>query len=441
MSPPPVSISCTVVVMPSPSGNLKSRIYLNLVASSALLSNRCGINSMLIGSLLTLLRQKILAEGGASDYISQVIVETSSRFGDVEVATTRVPEFGSKLETPVFAYRSLGLLSSLDLRMGPPPAPPAVIIHNQELLALLADNSSLQAFLRSWSMMGVRPDTHFIIIFYRPEIPNTSHRRSYISLDSHPSKASSPSPLSRESSQHFDADVQAWSAMVHQGATSSQPQSIISREVSPASGMEANVFSAHYQPTAGPPSHLSFPPELEHETNIVPASYQPHTEPLTPLSHSELGPSSQQFQFINSRAASPVSGMRTDITSSLHQLNNEPRSEESSSPTASDFISNTFGITGDEMKSARYNPGEKKLLGMVVNHRSMIRVLERLGLAEKNKFMDTKTLTLSNGQVLTAVEIVKEFAWSPDSFRHKCSWYGWAEEVATSFRWNDPIPG
>ena len=58
----------------------------------------------MIGSLLTLLRQKILAEGGASDYISQVIVDTSSRFGDVEVATTRVPEFGSQLETPVFAY-------------------------------------------------------------------------------------------------------------------------------------------------------------------------------------------------------------------------------------------------------------------------------------------------------------------------------------------------
>jgi hypothetical protein len=122
-------------------------VFLNLMASSALLSNRCGINSILIGSLLTLLRQKVLAEGGASDYISQAIVNTSSRFGDVEVATTRVPEFGSELQTPVFAYQSFGLLSSLDLRMSPPPAPLAIIIHNKELLTLLADTSASQTFL------------------------------------------------------------------------------------------------------------------------------------------------------------------------------------------------------------------------------------------------------------------------------------------------------
>ena len=152
--------------------------------------------------------------------------------------------------------------------------------------------------------------------------------------------------------------------MVHPGAISSQPQSITSREASLASGMEANIFSTHYQPTTGPPSHLSFPPELERETNMSPASYRLTTEaPLTPLSQLVLGASPLQFQSINSRAASPVSGMRTNITSSLHQLNNEPISEESLSPAANicNFISNTFGITGEELKSARYNSGKKKV--------------------------------------------------------------------------------
>jgi hypothetical protein len=105
--PSPISISCTIVVMPSPSlpgGNLKSRIFPSLIVPSALVSNRCGINSIMIGSLLTLLRQKILAEGGISDYISEVIVGASSRFDDMQVATTRVPEFGNNLEEPIHAY-------------------------------------------------------------------------------------------------------------------------------------------------------------------------------------------------------------------------------------------------------------------------------------------------------------------------------------------------
>jgi len=79
----------TIMVMPSPSGgNLQIPTYFSTYGVDALLSNRCGINSILIGSLLTLLI-KGSAEGGDSDYISQVIfVDTSSIFGDVKVATT-----------------------------------------------------------------------------------------------------------------------------------------------------------------------------------------------------------------------------------------------------------------------------------------------------------------------------------------------------------------
>jgi len=28
----------------------------------------------------------------------------------------------------------------------------------------------------------------------------------------------------------------------------------------------------------------------------------------------------------------------------------------------------------------------------------------------------------------------------PDSFRHKCTWYGWAEQAATQLVWKGPIP-
>jgi hypothetical protein len=47
-----------------------------------------------------------------------------------------------------------------------------------------------------------------------------------------------------------------------------------------------------------------------------------------------------------------------------------------------------------------------------------------------------------DGSIWTAVEIVKAFKWScdHDSYNHKCTLYGWAENAARSFRWIEPVP-
>lgn len=77
---------------------------------------------------------------------------------------------------------------------------------------------------------------------------------------------------------------------------------------------------------------------------------------------------------------------------------------------------------------------------MVISHRSMVQILDALGLLEKNMFSDAKSVTFRDGQVFSSTDIVKEFGWTPDSFRHKCTWYGWAEQAATQLVWKGPIP-
>jgi hypothetical protein len=81
------------------------------------------------------------------------------------------------------------------------------------------------------------------------------------------------------------------------------------------------------------------------------------------------------------------------------------------------------------------------LLGMVLNHRSMLHLLNTFGLLENNVFVDAKTITLYDGQVLSSVNVIKKFDWSTDSFKPKRTWYGWAEEAAQSSEWGGPIPG
>jgi hypothetical protein len=497
---PPITISCTVVYMPSsylPEERLKSRIFPNISVPSALISNRSGICSILVGSLLTMLRQTVLARGG-SDYVSEIII-TPSKFENIHVATTRVPTFGRNLEEPIHAYRTLGPLASLNLQMNAPPPPPADIIYDQELLAILSDHSITHRFLQSWRTMGVKPDTHFIIIFSEPSRP-----RAYVSLDSPISKTSSPAPFSSWSSTN-DENMRAWSAMVRTNRSSPHSQSIVSRAASPTSGMGTDFITPyHHRAMESIVSHLSHSTSgssslhsqnitshtasSEPMTNITSNSDYLFTEPLSttrPLSHlpyspthANIGSSSyspthanvgsssdysigySQPQHMDSWAASHEPGVRANVTSSDDQMSqpsnlrshdidtwaasgvreNVASSSDHQMNDVCNLVSRAFNITPAEMASAKCCLS-KTLLTMVVNHRSMLQVLEKLGLGDKNRFVDATTVTLPDGQVLAIAEIVKSFGWSYDSFRHKCSWYGWAEEVATSFQWSAPVPG
>jgi len=287
--------------------------------------------------------------------------------------------------------------------MGTPPPPPATILHNQELLAIYADNPATQSFLRLWGPMGVYCDTHFIIIFFKPSTAFASMMRplhSRFSLDSPRSIPSSVGPSSATGSRDSpvyqapplsNENMRAWDTMVATGGdvavggdvaagsdVAPQSQSVISREESPVGGLGVST-SSH--------SHLS----------------------------------GNQATFDRLLSHPPSTHTATDVICLVH---NE-----------------VADITEDALTSAKYNSSAGALLSMVLNHRSMVQILDWLGLWEKSAFSDTKTVVFQGGQVFSSAEIVRQFGWSLNSFRHKSTWYGWAEVVATSFKWNAPIPG
>lgn len=242
-----MAVSCTAVLIPSVHSGLQSRTFPYLKTSSSFISNRSGINSILIGSLLTLLRQTVALEGHDSDCISELLIGEQNIYENILVATTRVPTFGIGLQEPVNGYQRLGSLRSfLDGQMVMPPPPPDPVIHDRELLAM-KDNSETRNFLQSWGPIGVMCDTHFIVIFYKPKtaLSNMTH---LFTPDSHSSGASSHALSSSPTSQNSpayqsDENLRAWVSTVGGSDVSPQSRSVISRAASPASSAAVSINS------------------------------------------------------------------------------------------------------------------------------------------------------------------------------------------------------
>jgi hypothetical protein len=140
-----------------------------------------------------------------------------------------------------------------------------------------------------------------------------------------------------------------------------------------------------------------------------------------------LGQASPHSHSIISQADSPVSGVAASITSHSHLsgssglpiwhlLHLPPLSNDSH-----DLFHQKFDITDDTLVPAKYNGSKKSLLSMVVNHHSMLQLLSTVGLLEKNTFLDAKTIVLHGGQMLSSVNVIKQFGSSLGFFRHKCT--------------------
>jgi hypothetical protein len=99
-----MAVSCTAMLIPLVHSGLQSRIFPYLKTSSSFISNRSGINSILIGSLLILLCQTIALEGHASDCISELLTGEQPVYENIHITTTRVLTFGIELQQPVNGY-------------------------------------------------------------------------------------------------------------------------------------------------------------------------------------------------------------------------------------------------------------------------------------------------------------------------------------------------
>jgi hypothetical protein len=157
------AISCTTVLKPR-NRNVQSHTFLNLPITDELLGKRGGVRSVLIGSLLSVLRQRMLVESEVSDGLARILSGVESDRETVTVATTRVPIFGTDMQDPLNGYRPLARLTSINVQMEIPSH--SAIQYDRELLAArFGDDSDSKTFQRTWGPYGVTVENHFIIIF------------------------------------------------------------------------------------------------------------------------------------------------------------------------------------------------------------------------------------------------------------------------------------
>ena len=99
-----MTISCTLVLIPSAKTGLQSWTFPDLKILSPYISNRAGINSILIGSLLVLLHQAIAMDSYDPDCFSELIMGDHCIHESIQIATTCVLTFGIKLQEPVHGF-------------------------------------------------------------------------------------------------------------------------------------------------------------------------------------------------------------------------------------------------------------------------------------------------------------------------------------------------
>jgi len=69
----------------------------------------------------------------------------------------------------------------------------------------------------------------------------------------------------------------------------------------------------------------------------------------------------------------------------------------------------------------------------------MAEVLVALGIQDRLDSATLKAVTI-DGVELTPTSVLKEFRWSLESYKHKCQWFGWADNMAQAFEWASPVP-
>lgn len=381
----PTKISCSAVLkavapaqLRSPL-DLRSHTFLNVDIEDIYLSKRSNTYSILVGTLLAVLRDRVHTERGLPRDLANVIHGAGAAQEPIIIATSRVPCFGSDIENPMYGYRSLGLfLASVRVAKDIPLA--AGIQLDQELLAIDAPNNPIaQTFAQTWAPYGAKAETHFIIIFNDLSGVSPIHSRHGSPFSNHALRSTS-TPGSRHSSVGFQ--------------TSNSPSPI------------AALTSLHGLGDASSDGSRMGSPAI-----VMAVNRQLSESPLT-------------GQFPSTPILQGVAGAHLVPGTSV------------------ETVCRSHGITDEALQAARYKSAEKTFLGKVLNHRHMLEVLVKLGLQERfgTIFMASRSVTFAGCLQLAAVNVVTEFGWSVDSYKHKTVWFGWAEEVS-SRRWARAIPG
>ena len=192
----------------SPTGSgrphLQSHTFLNLYINNMFIRKRSNTHSILVGTLLAILREHLPMQQGVPANLVNIINGSESAPELITVATIRIPSFGDDIQNPVNGFRTMGQLSSIHIEKS---IPSDALYVGQELLSAAGNcnNPITDDFVQTWEPLGVTTATHFNIIFVNTSItclrasPLSNHATGLLSSSTPGSRRSSISPLAGSS--------------------------------------------------------------------------------------------------------------------------------------------------------------------------------------------------------------------------------------------------
>jgi hypothetical protein len=164
-------ITCSTTLLPYHDSEMRSYTFLDISIPSVFLSERGGVNSVTVATLLAALRKKLYVGDGVPAQLADIIMGLNDA-RDIIVATTQVPAFDVvQVEDPIHGYRTLGSLSFVEVQF---EIPPSTFDCRRDVLAVHSnDNPKTDLFYRKWRPCQLRLENHFILVFNNISSPKT----------------------------------------------------------------------------------------------------------------------------------------------------------------------------------------------------------------------------------------------------------------------------
>jgi hypothetical protein len=389
------TISCAIVLMRNSDVDEEVQLFhhfLGIPIDGKYLARRSnGVLSLHIGTLFSALRSQLSMGNDVAPYPLNAIISGHRNDQNYGVSTTRVAVFSSNesMQNPSSGYRYLGFLSHIPME----PLLPSLDFNRMNLLAMKRDDPKNKDYLETWCPCGLSPEAHFIIIV-KPQPPTTPY---------------SVHPHSRD--------------------ISNSPASRIPYEPGLSRAPSMNNFMP--SPLAGSTYGTSDNSELSRAPSVI---------SLVP---SPLGITNPALSREPSEMDFPFAAMgSSEEPNALFAENPTPVLETDFSDL--ERVLKQCGVTDHTIHAAKFQTRSESLLAMVLNHRAMLHVLVKLRFFDpcaKSQSLKSKTITFDGNLQVSTEDVFRCFSWALDSFKHKLTWFSWAEKVANSSEWNYAASG
>ena len=152
----------------SPTGSrrphLQSHTFLNLYINNMFICKWSNTHSILVGTLLAILRKHLLMQQGVPANLVNIINGLESTPDLITVATIRIPSFGDDIWNPVNGFCTMGQLSSIHIQKS---IPSYALYVGQELLLVAGNHNNpitddfVQTYIRTLGRNNSNPFQHY----------------------------------------------------------------------------------------------------------------------------------------------------------------------------------------------------------------------------------------------------------------------------------------